>query len=172
MRDSEILGEQDDLQANLRSKPPKSTPCVELFDCFKEGMRYVAGFLAKSFLKTWPELGKKSSEFFFLEKVPSEWISLVSLGGLVQPSSLMMRMMTEFESIFQDFHKQQCHLGDNVMVSLMDCILMKFPGIPFPMVRKYVRTRTFIRIKYLNNQIKDDAARKKREKKKLIEFTT
>ena len=56
------------------------------FDCSREGLAYISGFLALKLSADFPDLGAKTSEISHIvgpSKFP--WLSALSRGGLVQP---------------------------------------------------------------------------------------
>ena len=67
-----------------------------------------------------------------------------------------------FEKVFSDFH--DCHesgidTNPDVILRLHVVLLKKFPSWPEDLLLLFVKTRTFIRIKYLNHQLKAKEAK-------------
>ncbi len=129
-------------------------------DCSDEGLSYVAGFIAKKFpLRT--ELGVKTVD---ASASSCSWIMWKSNGGLRVPSEEFLEACRKFEAVFQTFHSTHKNGIDqdcNVIIRMSDVLHEKFPSWPKEVLEFFARTRTFIRIKHLNNCLKVGAAKAK-----------
>ena len=143
------------------------------FDCSTEGLKYIAGYLAHKFRLKYPDLGTRTDDSSsFQNHSESKWITALSRGGLMLPSSKFLSKMIQFEKVFKEVHGNGLNTQYKVMQTTIDHIMQSFPDFPIEIVKKYVRTRTFIRIKELNNKIrKAKEANKKRNVKKVKHFT-
>jgi hypothetical protein len=160
LEDTSLLTESDPVYFNSPS-----------FDCEDEGLKYVAGYVAHCFLKERPDLGEKTTDISAFTKYTSPWISALSRGGLVVPSEEFVAKVYEMEKIFICLHKDNVSLQRNVVKNFHALLLSKFPDLPSALLKKYARTRTFIRIRNLNNRLKvDDAAHATRKRKQLFQF--
>lgn len=138
------------------------------FDCSEEGLKYIAGFLAHKFRQKYPELGCKTCESPNSGVSSSAWISSLSRGGLTLPSENFMKQILVFESIFKDIHgKNGLNSEYKVMETTVNQIQCKCNSVPIDVVRKYVRTRTFIRIKFLNQKLKEEKDAKRKNRRDL-----
>ena len=143
------------------------------FDCSKEGLKYIAGYLAHKFRIKYPDLGTRTdAAASFKNHSESKWITALSRGGLMLPSHEFLSKMIQFEKIFKEVHGNGLNTQYKVMQTTIEHILQSFPDFPLEIIKKYVRTRTFIRIKELNNKIrKTKEANRKRNVKKVKHFT-
>lgn len=147
----------------------------QTFDCADEGLKYVAGFLAHKFRQKYPELGCKTRDLVNPGQTISPWISALSRGGLTLPSDSFLKQVRLFEEVFKDIHgKNGLNAQYRVMETTEKQILGRFKSVPAEVVKKYVRTRTFIRIKFLNQKVKveKEAKRKSRDLAKKRQFMT
>jgi len=147
----------------------ETVPCnFSISQCENEGIKYVAGYVAHFFLKDHPELGQRSAEIPVLKKNTAPWISVLSRGGLVVPSENFMSQIYEMEKVFRLIHKDSISLQPKVISNFHKILVKKFPSLPRNLLKKYARTRTFIRIRFLNSQLKSiendkNAARKRKQ---------
>jgi hypothetical protein len=147
-----------------------STPT---FDCSAEGLKYICGFLAHKFRFTHPEFGTKTNENSVFEKVEAPWISALSRGGLTIPSTEFAQTIYAFEDIFKTIHGSDICTKEKVIASTIKIIEEKFPLFPKEVIKKYVRTRTFIRLKFMNQQLKaNKEAKKRRNQMKIRHFSS
>ena len=88
------------------------------------------------------------------------------------PSHEFLSKMIQFEKIFKEVHGNGLNTQYKVMQTTIEHIVQSFSDFPLEIIKKYVRTRTFIRMKELNNKIrKSKEANKKRNVKKVKHFT-
>ena len=160
MEDIEIISEETPV------------PCHSAqFDCEHEGLKYVAGYVAHSFLLENPELGQKSCEIPAF-KSTAPWITALSRGGLVVPSEQFMKQIYEMEKVFVSIHKDSISYEKNIIKKFHKILVSRFPTLPSPVLKKYARTRTFIRIRFLNCQRKvfEEERNSARKRKQLFQF--
>ena len=155
---------QPDIKDHLYQKPVSSDFSNSTFDCNTEGFAYVAGYYAHKFKSEYPELGIKTCDAQLFGQDSSVWITALSRGGLTKPSNKFLSILKNFEDIFDVFHGSTINPCQNVITSLIKLIQSKHPEVPLSVVKKYSRTRTFIRIKNLNRKINQEAFRKRNEK--------
>jgi len=98
------------------------------------------------------------------------WIATLSRGGLTVPSEQFLRTVQTFELVFKEIHGDGLNTQYKVMETNIQIISSRFPTVPVEVVKKYVRTRTFIRIKHLNLLLKAEKDLR-RNKRKLKHFT-
>ena len=129
------------------------------FDCGTEGLKYVAGYLAHAFRIKYPTLGCKTSLFreSFFTKTSAPWILSLSRGGLTVPSQAFFENICKFENVFCDFHGKTVSREKQVVEALTSKIMTLHKVREGDIVKKFVRTRTFIRIKFLNHQLQAEA---------------
>ena len=129
------------------------------FDCTNEGLKYVAGYLAHTFRMKYPALGAKSSECSqnHFEIVSAPWIRALSRGGLMVPTAHFYEKICQFEKMFSEFHGENICREKKVVATLALKICHSHQEIPEDVIKKFVKTRTFIRIKFLNHQLQAKA---------------
>ncbi|XP_035204443.1 uncharacterized protein LOC118179377 [Stegodyphus dumicola] len=131
-------------------------------DCSVEGFRYLAGYIAYRGRKYDHSLGTPTEQLLHL---PSDehvgWIETLSRGGLLVPSEEWLKKISQFEVVFVSEHgKDGLSRNNNIMQTMCKKIAQKFPDVHNEIIKIYVKTRTFIRLRYLNTEMK----KKKRNK--------
>ena len=125
------------------------------FDCGEEGLAYLAGYyIAHKFCSIYPELGTKTCDFHLFHEDSSPWITQLSRGGLVKPSEDFLKTVKEFEKLFEEFHSDKINTTKVVISKLVENLQKQHPTVPTQLIKKFARTRTFIRLKHLNQDIK------------------
>ena len=144
----------EDVEQDLLHGPIPTCAKVPSFDCETEGLKYVAGYIASKFIKKYPELGQKTSEFLLFERTTSPWISSLSKGGLVLPSEEFLSKIYQMEIIFQAVHSDTISGECNVIKKLSKLLKRDIPSVPEEVLNKFAKTWTFIRLKFLNCNLK------------------
>ena len=150
-----------------------SAPCnLSMSEIEQEGFKYVAGYIAHKFIQDLPELGEKSSEVPFFPKSSAPWITSLSRGGLVVPSESFVAQIYQMEKIFRAIHSDTISLEKEIIGQLHKVLLSKFPDLPSKILKKFSRTRTFIRIRFLNTRLKmiEEEKNAARKRKQLSQF--
>ena len=145
MEDTGLLTEEIPVSAKTSS-----------FNCEAEGFKYVAGYVAHKFLPQFPDLGQKTCDIFIWSKTPAPWITALSRGGLVVPSERFMSQVYDMEKIFTSIHGASISSEAKVILKFHSLLIKNFPNLSADVLGKYARTRTFIRIRFLNYQLKVD----------------
>ena len=148
---------------------------IQISDCSSQGFGYICGFIARKMGSKYPHLGNKSSD---KDKVQSEistpWIKHLSYGGLTVPSDVFVVACHGFEKEFKSFHdlhKNGMDQNPNVIERMHNILIKAFPSWPEDILLLFVKTRTFIRMKYLNNQLKASGSKSKiRQLKQIGQF--
>ena len=138
-------------------------------DCDSQGLAYISGSLAKKFQKKYPHLGTKSSNLPFCEKSLAPWVIHLSKGGLIVPSDEFLHACSNFEQEFLKFHGEEIDQKPDVFNRFHSVLVTKFgDNWPSEVLMLFARTRTFIRIKALNHQLKVQEAQAKLRKLKQL----
>ena len=88
------------------------------------------------------------------------------------PSQDLVLKIRQFEEIFTEIHQQKICSSANIIATTVAKISKHYPTVPLEIVKTYARTRTFIRIKFLNHQINaEKEAIKLRNAEKRKHFT-
>ena len=126
------------------------------FNIEEEGFIYVGGFIAHKILMKYPDVGTQTRDInpqTSKQKV-STWIGAKSTGGLIQPTDKFINELKQMEDKFLDFHNRHKNppldTERYVMKRLTKEISDYMSNYPTEIIKKFVVTRTFIRIKYLN----------------------
>lgn len=129
------------------------------FDCTNEGLKYVAGYLAHSFRTKYPLLGAKTSEYseIYFNGIQAPWIWSLTRGGLTVPSTDFFQKICLFEKLFCDYHGDKVCTDRKIVDNLTNKIFSLYPEMKRDIIQKFVCTRTFIRIKFLNHQLRAEA---------------
>ena len=143
------------------------------FSCEDEGFKYVAGFIAHSFHTKYPEFGEKTCEKPIFEKNDAPWIYALSRGGLMAPSSELVDKLSQINNLFLEIHGDNISRKPNIIKSASQIICERFPNFPKEVIQKFVKTRTFIRIRKLNHDLQTEAESvRRRNAEKRKHFTT
>ena len=121
--------------------------------------------MARNLSSKYPELGSKSFESDLNKNdVRTPWIKHLSYGGLTIPSDVFVTACNQFEEHFINFHgchKNTIDQDENVIKRMCDVLEKNYPDWPREVLMLFSKTRTFIRIKYLNHKIKATEAKAK-----------
>lgn len=86
--------------------------------------------------------------------VTAPWIVALSKGGLVIPSQQFLCQIYEMETIFSSLHGNSISSAKNITKAFFKLCATRFPDVSPDVLKKFVRTRTFVRIRFLNSQLK------------------
>lgn len=146
---------------SLHPKRAPSTP-----ETSEDALCYLAGWLAKKFMKKYPTLGCRTGELFNEHNydLPT-WVVHLSHGGLIEPSDKFRKQVFRMERLFKKFTAIMIPRRPNVVKYLSHKIMRAFDSgeIAREIVYAFVRQRIFIRIKYMNSTSK--AQQKMRQSK-------
>lgn len=132
-----------------------------------DALKYIAGYVAFKCQNVDETLGECRA-MSDLQNVRKDWISVISRGGLVHPTIEWMHKVKQFEILFSEFHGQHVSKCRNVIRTLTTMLQDKFPDCNKKAIHLFVKTRTFIRIRHLNQVMKFNAMRKYAAKKNLL----
>ena len=136
----------------------------------EDGLKYIAGWIAYKFRKDHPELGTNTARIPQSQdhsyNVPS-WIQHLSFGGLIVPNEDFFKVILYMEKIVKKQMGDQLPKGKNIVTDLTEKISKKIGRkdlflIDNKVVKKFVKMRIIIRMRYLN-QIKEEENLKKRK---------
>ena len=143
--------------------PGPSTDLVTGVTAEASAMAYVAGFVARQSV-----LGQPSAR---TEEGPIEglWTKLRSMGGLTIPTTEFLNKFIEMNRQFCAYHDQHTdHLSrePGAIRELLKALIRRHPSLPTKVVRRFVRTRTFIRLRTVNHKRKEALRRREKRKRK------
>ena len=114
-----------------------------------EALAFVAGYVAFKCQTIDPSLGCRASQAA-PGVVPDRWLRLVSRGGLTMPSEKWMATVREFEVIFCLVMGESVDGSPGIVRRLVACLAEKEPSLDHRVIRKLVKTRLHIRVRWLN----------------------
>ena len=129
-----------------------------------DGLEYLAGWVAYKLKEKHPGLGQHTykSQIEHSYCMPS-WVSHLSFGGLMQPSRKWEKEAKILNKLFEKFHKNgKIRKGKNITEKLVKIVETKHKDINLEAARCYLRQRLFIRIKYLNEETKQERGIKRK----------
>jgi hypothetical protein len=136
-----------------------------------DAFEYIAGFIAKKFKNTHPQLGDftyriKSDNAYSL---PS-WVQQLSFGGLIKPSTDFLTTIKRWNKYFEIFHGENKLRKEPLVVKKLALKIKKREKLSFDVIKLFCKLRTVIRINYLKTKRTLDNA-KKSNKRKLSTVT-
>jgi hypothetical protein len=143
------------------------TQCPQVTPLSADGAAYVAGYLAHCERTEHPDLGTQVKA----TESPTDanfWLLHLSLGGckgLRMPSAKWMATFNDLEALFGSIDGKGLRKGAGVVAELRDQAQKKFPSLPQSLVKKWARTRVFIRIRRLNDNTIAERVKKRADKK-------
>ena len=126
-------------------------------------MAYVAGFVARHSSLGQPSA--RSSE----EPIEALWTRLRSIGGLTIPTAAFLGEFAEMDRQFCSHHaahKDQLSREPGVIRRLSRALLRRHPRLSEKVVRRFARTRTFIRLRNINRKARAARAVKRARQKR------
>lgn len=124
------------------SQVPDINPKTIQGQCEKEGMNYVAGYIAKKL-----HISDNSP------KVKSNWIELKSNGNLIYPSEKLLNSCQVMENEFIKFHGKNLCTSSDPIGKLEKIILETHPEIDANIAHLYCKVRFFSRLRKLNQEL-------------------
>lgn len=133
----------------------------------QQGLLYVAGYVAWRFREKYPELGTITKNLNLPHK-SEEWILTASNGHLRYPSADMIELAMAMEEVFIKVHGYSGFCPDtNIIKFVVNKTIEAIPEttISLTVLTCLVRTRTYIRINSLNNELKSSHIQNQQRKK-------
>jgi hypothetical protein len=120
-----------------------------------EGFRYLAGYLAFRLRPIVPNLGDPTARVTLSRparpgNVP-DWISMLSEGGLIQPSEELVKKVLEMDKLFQEFDGKDFYREEGAVKSL-SLLIQQQLGVHEKIATLFSRVRLFIRIRSMNEE--------------------
>lgn len=131
----------------------------------EQGLKYVSGYVAHRFKKKYPFLKDKSRMLVATEE---DYISILSRGGLTHPSKVFLDAAEIMEQEFKKFHQKSLNSVKYIFNKVTDLVEKRVINIPHEVLLCLIRTRTYIRLRALNNVICNE--NRKRKEKKLTKI--
>lgn len=132
----------------------------------EQGLKYVTGYVAHRFKEKYPLLEDKSRMLVSPEE--EDYISILSRGGLTYPSKIFFNAAKIMEQEFKKFHQKSLSPEKYIFKKVTELVDKRVKNIPHEVLLCLVRTRTYIRLRALNNLICNE--NRKRKEKKLTKI--
>lgn len=132
-------------------------------DVEEQALIYITGYVAHRFQHKYPDLGTPTK--FIAPR--DDGLSCISRGNCLYPSDEFMEAARVMNAEFLSFHRTsffnlENKIFDKVAKKICTNINNKFP---VEVIACLVRTRSYIRLRHINNKIENNNALKKNAKK-------
>jgi hypothetical protein len=129
----------------------------------ENALLYIAGYAAHRFRNRYGDLGIPTKD---LPNPPNDWICTISRGNCMHPSEKLQNVTKIMHEEFVKFHGISFSREDKIFDKLTNIVCFKINYcIPKEVVACLVRTRTYIRLRKMNNEIVLNNILKKNSKK-------
>lgn len=127
--------------------------------------KYIAGYVAYWFRDKYSFLGNPTRDLGSLDN--SEYIMMLSRGGLMYPSEEFIKVANIMDDVFEEFHgsNQLKRKTKHIFQKVADLVMEKNDSVPRDALLCLVRTRTYIRLRKWNMEIREENRFKKTAKK-------
>jgi len=125
-----------------------------------EALIYVAGYVAHRFRHKYPDLGMPTATL----QLRDDWLSYISKGNCIYSSKELQAAATLMNEEFVKFHGNTFN-SENLIFDKLTTIICKKVSLPETVIACLVRTRTYIRLRHINNFIKQRNCTRKKNKK-------
>lgn len=124
----------------------------------EDALIYVTGYVVFRFKRKYPDLGNPTKHCTYNNLPP--WIFTMSRGKLIYPSDDMIAVSKIVEEEFQKFHLEFLSSDSFIFDKLTNIIMVRLEkgeallksNIPRAVIACFVRTRTYFRLKKINEQ--------------------
>jgi len=129
-------------------------------DVEEQALLYITGYVAHRFRHKYADLGT-STKFL----APRDWLSCISRGNCLYPSDEFMEAARIMNAEFLSFHGTSFNLENKIFDKVTKKVCAKINTFPAEVIACLVRTRSYIRLRHINNKIKMNNASKKSKRK-------
>lgn len=136
-----------------------------------DAIEYIAGYIAHCFKDKYPNLGQSANT---LPLVSSGWICHLSEEQLIKPQQEFLNVIKLGEKLFRGVHDDGISKQSMLISLLTDKLMSKIssgatPDVSYEVIRRFFITRTFTRIRFLNQNLKQPEDKRVHKKiKKLV----
>ena len=143
----------------------------------EEGLQYIAGYVAKKFRFKYPNLGCQTKDLPASKNNNIDWVNwimTISDGYLIYPSNSLLEVARIVNSEFDLFHQgpglsRQPFIIKNLTEIVKKKVLEKNIDMPDEIIKCLVSTRTYIRLRNIQNKIiYEELAKKRRNKTSTV----
>ena len=132
-----------------------------------ESLAFVAGYVAAKCRDAAPSLGKRTKDSVRDSAVPSTWIRAISRGDLTVPSQEWFQTVEHLEQLFREEMGPRFSPHEGVKSRLRARIHAGWPELNSKVVAKYVTTRLWMRIRWLNEKKRSESAMRRASQQRL-----
>lgn len=130
-------------------------------DIESQGLVYITGYIAHKYRHQYPQLGSATKTAINC----NDWLSFISRGNCIRPSTDFLKVAEIMNKEFIVFHGDFLNKTNKIFDKLTQIVCMKTNNsFPREFVACLVRTRTYIRLRKLNKDIKINNSIKKHQK--------
>lgn len=142
------ISELDENQASTSMTPQVlNTTATE-----QDGFKYLAGWIARKFKKSYPNLGRYTYETqdksFHTYSLPS-WCQFLSFGGLTEPTPQFLEDCLQLEKMFNKYFGKKINTTKRISAKLFKKMSEKVQ-LDDVIIKAFIRQRIYIRINYTN----------------------
>jgi hypothetical protein len=133
-------------------------------ECIEENaLVYIAGYVAHRFRNRFNDLGCPTRLLPNLQ--PNDWLSFISKGNCIYPSSEFLDAANIMEKEFRIFHGDSFSKESHIFDKLINIVCKKTNNkFSKDVIGCLVRTRTYIRLRKINKEITNNNFMKKKKK--------
>ena len=91
------------------------------------------------------------------------WLGFLNHQGLMKPTPEFIKLLSEFERDFSNFHGESLSLENDPILKLGQILKEKYKTVPSELLFFYSKVRFFIRLKHLNKQLDLDINESKKK---------
>lgn len=134
----------------------KKKDIFKKFQDEEDGQENIAGYLAMKFKSKYPELGTLN----YVLTSSESYTQHMSLGGLTKPENHFLRFCKFLNRVFLSIHRISFAFTKRVLKRTFEMIEERTGGdifnkFPKEIAREYVKQRIYLRIKNLNEKLKE-----------------
>lgn len=134
-----------------------------------EALIYITGYVAHRFRHKYTMLGCATK----VMPPCDNWLSFISRGNCIYPSAEFLAVAEVMNTEFKLFHGDFFNLEDKIFDRLTHRVHSKIANnFPMEVIACLVRTRTYIRLKRINNEIKINNIKPKKKLKHMCNITS
>ena len=145
--------EVDHAYMSATGRPTRPVPDAHDLGLEREGLAFIAGYVASRFQHIQPALGcmTKEATEAHLASVPSRWLQTISRGSLQMPHSWWMAVVEQFEEDFGSIMGPTFSKQSGIVSHLTSVIINRHPTLDARVARRLAKTRLYVRIGWLRD---------------------
>ena len=144
-----------------------------VLDCGGLGLKYLAGSIARKFMKSNPELGDKRARVILRYDDQMPWLAPLAQGGMIQPTAEFLGQIQVANRIFQELFGKTLYLEPNAHELLVNSCLLtdELRDLDVDILYAFAKERGKIRCEHVNSKLQRKNLKvKRRNMKKVDQF--